>query len=93
MKHSREPATTLAGLQRGQRARVTGLEATGMVRRRMMDLGLLAGAEVEVIMASPLGDPRAYLVRGTMLALRERDARGVRIEVLADGELSDGSLS
>jgi len=77
---------TLAGLRPGERARVTGLAATGMMRRRMMDLGLLEGAEVEVAMASPLGDPRAYRVRGAMIALREADARGVSIESLAGGE-------
>lgn len=77
---------TLAELRPGERARITGLSATGMMRRRMMDLGLLEGAEVEVVMASPLGDPRAYRVRGTLIALRAGDARSVAITSLAAGE-------
>ncbi len=88
MSQGHRQGLTLAALRPGERGRITGLSAAGMMRRRMMDLGLLEGAEVEVVMSSPLGDPRAYRVRGAMIALREVDARGITVESLAAGEES-----
>ena len=58
---------------------VTALDSRGPERRRLMDLGLLPGAEVRVDMTSPLGDPTAYVVRGTLVALRRSQARAVHV--------------
>ena len=68
----------LSRLGPGQAARVTALEAQGSMRRRLQDLGLTPGALVECLYKSPLGDPRAYLIRGAVIALRQKDAEGVR---------------
>lgn len=47
------------------------------MRRRLEDLGLTEGSSVRCLMTSPLGDPRAYEIRGAVIALRQRDAEGV----------------
>ncbi|MCL5097350.1 MAG: metal-dependent transcriptional regulator, partial [Candidatus Omnitrophica bacterium] len=62
----------LSGLRPGGRARVLGLSRAcrGAERRRLLDLGFVAGTPVEVEMVSPIGDPTAYRVRGTVIALR-----------------------
>lgn len=75
---------TLDELPRSGRAMVTGLDAKGAARRRLMDLGVLPGVEVTVEGTSPLGDPTAYRVRDTVIALRRVQARG--IHVVAWGE-------
>ena len=49
----------------------------GEVRRRLMDLGLTPGARVTCLFSAPSGDPRAYMVRGSVIALRREDAAGV----------------
>lgn len=49
------------------------------MRRRLLDIGLIPGTEVVCLGASPLGDPRVYLVRGKMIAIRSRDAGSVVI--------------
>lgn len=64
----------------GRAATVVALDCAGPARRRLLDLGLLPGAEISVSMTSPLGDPVAYLVCGTTIALRRDQARTVRIE-------------
>jgi len=71
---------TLSQLDRGQTARVSGLQANGSIRRRFQDLGLIQGTLVECLGASPLGDPCAYLIRGAVIALRKSDADTVSIE-------------
>lgn len=64
----------------GTRVRVVSLQATGLMRRRMLDLGLIPDTEVEVIRQSPLGDPIAYGIKGAQIALREEEAKHVMVE-------------
>lgn len=49
------------------------------MRRRLMDLGLTAQATTVHLFDAPSGDPRAYLIRGTVIALRNADAAAVEI--------------
>jgi DtxR family Mn-dependent transcriptional regulator len=71
----------LSGLTTGERATVLGLSPAcrGSERRRLLDLGFVAGTAVEIELLSPLGDPTAYRVRGTMVALRREQAGLIRI--------------
>ncbi len=54
----------------GGRASVTGLAAAGAERRRMLDLGVIAGTVIRPLYSSPSGNPVAYLIRGAVIALR-----------------------
>ena len=71
----------LSQLSPGQRARILGLTSAcrGAERRRLLDLGFVPGTCVEVELVSPGGDPTAYRVRGTVIALRREQATLVRI--------------
>ena len=64
----------------GQKARVDKLLSKGHERRRMLDLGLISGTTVEAVQKSPSGDPTAYSIRGTIIALRNEDAEKVTIK-------------
>lgn len=67
-------------LQVGQSARVEAVAARPDLQRRLLDLGLIPGTAVTCTAKSPAGDPAAYLIRGAVIALRSRDAAGVRLE-------------
>lgn len=71
----------LTDLQMGEEAQVLSLSAScrGAERRRLLDLGFVPGTLLEVEMVSPSGDPTAYRVRGTVIALRREQARHIRI--------------
>ena len=71
---------TLDSLIQGERGIIKELLCTGLTRRRFMDLGLVRGTEVEVIMKSISGDPVAYRVKGTQLAIRNHDAHNIIVE-------------
>ena len=75
----RDPCS-LAALAVGQSAYVSEIEGEPAMCRRLMDLGLIRGTRVTCLAKSPAGDPVAYLIRGSVIALRGRDARGVRLE-------------
>ena len=44
---------------------------------RLTDIGFSKGAEIKNLMRSPLGDPTAYLIKGTVIALRYEDAKNI----------------
>jgi len=67
----------LSDLAPGQRGTVRALGATGAMRRRMLDIGLAPGTEVECLGRSPAGDPSAYLIRGAVIAISASDGHDV----------------
>ena len=71
----------LPQLKSGEQARVVALSSAcrGPERRRLLDLGFVPGTTVKVEMTSPLRDPVAYRVRGSVIALREEQARLIQI--------------
>lgn len=75
-----EKASQLSCLQKGQTATVGRLACQGSIRRRLQDIGLIQGTQVECVGVSPLGDPAAYLIRGAVIALRGSDAADVLVE-------------
>jgi DtxR family Mn-dependent transcriptional regulator len=72
----------LSNLKPGQRGKILGLSPAcrGAERRRLLDLGFVAGTTVEVEMVSPGGDPTAYRVRGSVVALRREQASLISID-------------
>ena len=51
-----------------------------MKRRRLQELGLIPGTHIRCLFRSYSGDPCAFLVRGTVLALRRCDSDRIHIQ-------------
>jgi DtxR family Mn-dependent transcriptional regulator len=68
-------------LNTGQRGVVVRVGGKGPARRRMMDMGLVPGSEVEVVRVAPLGDPIEFTVKGYSLSLRKSEAKVIEVEV------------
>ncbi len=66
--------TPLSSLAEGSFALVAEVAVEGLTGRRLLDLGLVPGTKIEVIRRSPAGDPVAYGIRGTVIALRKEIA-------------------
>lgn len=77
---------TLADLQPGQKGRVITISPAcrGLERRRFMDLGILPKTIIAAEMTSPSGDPTAYRIRGSLIALRREQASFIQIIALED---------
>lgn len=67
----------LSALEVGRGAKISRILATGSTLRRMNDLGFICEGEVVCVGSSIFGDPRAYLVSGAVIALRNSDADGI----------------
>ncbi len=72
-------ASTLADLTVGTTGKISSLELNGLLRRRVLDLGMVPGTQVQCIRRSPAGDPIAFRVRNTTIALRSDDASLIKI--------------
>ena len=76
------PTNTLSGLKCGSGAVVSALCTEGAMRRRLMDMGFAPGSPVRALFRSCSGDPVAYLVHDTVIALRREDSQTILIEPL-----------
>lgn len=72
-----ESATPLTSLALGARAVVTEIKVAGPGRPRLMEMGLLAGTEIELVRFAPLGDPVEIKVRGYHLTIRRNEAEQI----------------
>ncbi len=70
----------LSRLPLGKPARILSLSSPEPLRGRLLDLGFVPGGEITPLYAAPTGDPRAYLVCDTIIALRQKDAADVAVE-------------
>lgn len=71
----------LSSLELGDNAIIDGISrgCMGLERRRLLDLGFTPGTPVKASLRSPSGDPTAYTVRNTLIALREELAQQIFI--------------
>lgn len=72
-------SVSLNELKPGEKAYVTRIKTKGSMRRRFLDIGLVDKTKVECIGKSPLGDPSAYIIRGSVIAIRSKDCRDIYI--------------
>lgn len=72
--------------EKGNMIKITALHLEGVMRRRLLDLGFVKGALVKVIRKSPLGDPIAFRVSQTTIALRKEESSKIEGELISNGE-------
>ncbi|NMM61865.1 ferrous iron transport protein A [Clostridium sp. P21] len=66
----------------GEKCIVKKLTSDGLIRRRLLDLGLIDDTVIQSLQKSPSGDPIAYLIRGAVIALRTEVASMILVETL-----------
>jgi ferrous iron transport protein A len=73
----------LSDLQEGESADITAfINLDNEVRKRLMVMGLLPNTSVTLIRRAPMGDPLQVSVRGVSLAVREKIAASIEVEVM-----------
>lgn len=70
---------TLNNLSLNTQGKIKSLNCTGAIRRRLLDLGLVQDTKITPILKSPSGDPTAYEVRGSVIAIREDDSKQIEV--------------
>ena len=71
---------TLSSLMPGECGIVKSVDGEFGISRRILDLGIVPGTKIKCVNISPLGDPKAFFVRGTLIALRCDDSSNIILE-------------
>lgn len=66
---------TLNELKLNKTGFIKELKCDDGVKRRLLDLGLIEGTKITPIFVSPSGDPSAFEVRGSVIAIRIEDTK------------------
>ena len=69
-------------LEKGEKGRIVKIGGKGSVHRRLLDMGLVSGSEVQMERVAPLGDPIEIKVKGYNLSLRKEEAASIQVEVI-----------
>lgn len=77
---------TLDKLPVGKSGIITKVGGEGMLRLRLLDMGLIPRTHVTMIKIAPMGDPVEIRVRGYELTLRKEDAGFIEINESGDGK-------
>ncbi|MFX3624837.1 MAG: ferrous iron transport protein A [Ectobacillus sp.] len=64
----------LSQFHTGDLVQLESIQLQGPLKRRLLDLGFIPGTTVKVLQRSPLGDPVAYQVNNTTIALRKEES-------------------
>ncbi len=70
----------LAELKPGEQGIIRAIGALGPLKRRLMDMGVLAGETVKVIKVAPMGDPLEIEIKSYRLSLRRKEAQEIALE-------------
>lgn len=76
--------TTLDRVPIGAKAEIVRVDGDRVLKRRLMEMGLVRGERVLVQRVAPLGDPIGLRVKGYGLALRRSEARSIQVRLAAD---------
>ncbi|VBB07670.1 transcriptional repressor c-terminal [Lucifera butyrica] len=72
---------TLDQLAPGETGIITGVAGNGTIKRRMIDMGLVAGTKFRIQRYAPLGDPIEIKIKNFNLALRKAEAALVEVQI------------
>jgi ferrous iron transport protein A len=72
----------LFDLETGEKCLIDKILCCSNIKRRLMDIGLIEDTVVECVNKSPQGDPKAFLIRGAVIALRQSDCQNILVKDL-----------
>ena len=70
----------LSDLKVKSKVRILKIKGSGIIKRRIMDMGVVPGTELEIERIAPLGDPIEVKVKGYHLSLRKKEASNIEVE-------------
>ncbi len=72
----------LSELTQGQKGKIIALNGQGGLKKHLMEMGFVRGAEVKIGRVAPLGDPVEIKIKGYSISLRKEEAQNIEIEIL-----------
>ncbi|GAA0115154.1 FeoA family protein [Clostridium senegalense] len=63
----------------GETVEITSVLSTGLSKQRLLDLGFVPNTKIFILRESPFGEPVAYLIRETCIALRKEESENILV--------------
>ena len=73
---------SLRQLPVGAKAKIISVTAAGEIGRRLRDMGLSPGSEIEILGRAPLKDPVSIRLKNYTLTLRNNEADFITVECM-----------
>jgi Fe2+ transport system protein FeoA len=70
----------LSQMKEGQRAIIDRIGGNGVLRRRILEMGMVKGTEVYIEKYAPLKDPLELIIKGYHVSLRVKEAAQITVE-------------
>lgn len=70
---------SLSDLLLNENGIIDNIKCDGNIKRRLLDLGLVKGTNIVPVLVSPSNDPRAFVVRGSVIAIRREDTDNIEV--------------
>lgn len=75
---------SLCDLEIGLKAVIKSIDHNEIIRRRLYDMGFTEGALVKADLSSPSQSIKGYLIRGSLIALRDIDAKKIIVSDVSE---------
>ncbi|MFH0967464.1 MAG: FeoA family protein [Methanobacteriota archaeon] len=72
---------TVEKMLAGSSAVITEISGDSLIRRRLMEMGVLPGSLLKLVRWAPLGDPAECQIRGYKLSIRRSEAAMISVSV------------
>ena len=72
---------TLNRLEIGQVGKVTNIDENSELYQRFLDIGITENSIIECVLKSPWNNPKAYRIKGAMIAIRNEDASAIKVDL------------
>lgn len=70
----------LSEMKENQTAKIVHIGGNGALRRRILEMGIIKGAEVYIEKYAPMKDPVELIVKGYHVSLRVEEASQITVE-------------
>ncbi|KPU42394.1 FeoA domain protein [Oxobacter pfennigii] len=74
----------LSDVPLGKACKVRTINAQGLLRNRMLDIGIIPDTEIKAMRRNRTGDTTAFLIRGALMALRREESSLIDIELIQE---------
>lgn len=72
---------TLLDLKLDKIGTIKNINCTPEIKKRFLDLGFIKSTKITPVLTSPAGNIRAYLIKDTLIAIRDQDAANITLSL------------
>lgn len=69
----------LSNLKINEFGNIQKINCAPEIKKRFIDLGFIQGSKITPVLTSPSGNIRAYLIKDTVIAIRDEDSSNIII--------------